>query len=137
MAGVYTEETLKTLNKSQLIDLFLKNQEKTDNTIISLAEEIRELNKHFRRMESDIAIVKNVNNVLLKQVLSAEREVWRNAQYSRRECVKISGIPTSVDNKELEPTIWKVLQHIDIDITEEKIESYHRINKSSDRTILK
>ena len=137
MAGVYTEETLKTLNKSQLIDLFLKNQEKTDNTINSLAEEIRELNKHFRRMESDIAIVKNVNNVLLKQVLSAEREVWRNAQYSRRECVKISGIPTSVDNKELEPTIWKVLQHIDIDITEEKIESYHRINKSSDRTILK
>ena len=137
MAGVYTEETLKTLNKSQLIDLFLKNQEKTDNTIISLAEEIRELNKHFRRMEYDIAIVKNVNNVLLKQVLSAEREVWRNAQYSRRECVKISGIPTSVDNKELEPTIWKVLQHIDIDITEEKIESYHRINKSSDRTILK
>ena len=137
MAGVYTEETLKTLNKSQLIDLFLKIQEKTDNTIISLAEEIRELNKHFRRMESDIAIVKNVNNVLLKQVLSAERELWRNAQYSRRECVKISGIPTSVDNKELEPTIWKVLQHIDIDITEGKIESYHRINKSSDRTILK
>ena len=80
MAGVCTEETLKRLRKSQMIDLFLKILEKTGNTIHSLAEEIRELNKNFRQMESDIAIIKNVNNVLSKQVLSAKREVWRNAQ---------------------------------------------------------
>ena len=75
MAGVYTEETPNALNKSQLIDLFLKSKGKTDNTKNSLVEEISELNKTFRQMESDIAIVKNVNNVLSKQVLSAEREV--------------------------------------------------------------
>ena len=75
MAGVYTEETLNALNKSQLIYLFLKSKGKTDNTKNSLVEEISELNKTFRQMESDIAIVKNVNNVLSKQVLSAEREV--------------------------------------------------------------
>ena len=80
MAGVYTEETLKRLHKSQMIDLFLKSQEKTENTIHSLAEGIRELNKNFRQMESDIAIIKNVNNVLSKQVLSAKPELWRNAQ---------------------------------------------------------
>ena len=79
-AGVYIEETLKRLDKSQMIDLFLKSQEKTENTIHSLAEGIRELNKNFRQMESDIAIIKNVNNVLSKQVLSAKPELWRNAQ---------------------------------------------------------
>ena len=36
MDGAYTEETLTTLNKSKLIDLFLKGQEKTENTINSL-----------------------------------------------------------------------------------------------------
>ena len=36
MDGAYTEETLTTLNKSKLIDLFLKSQEKTENTINSL-----------------------------------------------------------------------------------------------------
>ena len=33
MAGVYTEETLKALNKNQTIDLFLKTQEQTNTTI--------------------------------------------------------------------------------------------------------
>ena len=48
--------------------------EKTENIINSIAEEIRELNKKFRQMESDISIVKNVNNVFSKQVFSVERE---------------------------------------------------------------
>ena len=47
-------------------------------------------------MGSHIPIVKNVNNVSPKQVLLASRKVWRNAQYSRRECVAISGISASV-----------------------------------------
>ena len=34
--GVYTEETLKALSKSKLIDLLLKSYEKAENTINSL-----------------------------------------------------------------------------------------------------
>ena len=60
-------------------------------------------------MESDIAIVKNVSNVLSKQVFSAEREVWRNSQYSRKECIEILVIPASVEHRELKPTVSKVL----------------------------
>lgn len=74
-------------------------------------------------MEPDIAIVKNFNNILLKQVLSAERKVWRTNQYSRREFVEILRVPASVDHKELKPTICKVLQHIGVDIIEERTES--------------
>ena len=51
--------------------------EKTENIINSIAEEIRELNKKFRQMESDIATVKNVNRVFSKQVFSTERERWK------------------------------------------------------------
>ena len=60
-------------------------------------------------MESDIAIVKNVSNVLSKQVFSAEREVCRNSQYSRKECIEILVIPASVEHRELKPTVSKAL----------------------------
>ena len=33
MAGIYTEETLQPLNATQLLKLFLKIQEQTNNTI--------------------------------------------------------------------------------------------------------
>ena len=66
MTGVYTEDTLKALNKTQLIDLFLKMQDQTNYTIASLMAEMKDLNISFRRLESDAQIVKTVNNNLLK-----------------------------------------------------------------------
>ena len=47
MAGVYTEETRITLNKEQIIDLFLKMQEQTNTAIASLTSEIKRLNENF------------------------------------------------------------------------------------------
>ena len=47
MAGVYTEETRITLNKEQIIDLFLKMQEQTNAAIASLTAEIKRLNENF------------------------------------------------------------------------------------------
>ena len=58
MTGVYTEDTLKFLNKPQLIDLFLKMQEHTNRTISKLIVEIRHLNAKFKRLESDVDVVK-------------------------------------------------------------------------------
>ena len=58
MTGVYTEDTLKFLNKPQLIDLFLKMQEHTNRTISKLTVEIRYLNAKFKRLESDVDVVK-------------------------------------------------------------------------------
>ena len=89
MSGVYTEETLRALNKNQIIDLFLKIQEQASTTIASLTAEIKRLNENFQKLESDVSVVKNVNNILSKQMSSIERQCWKNAQYLRRECVKV------------------------------------------------
>ena len=59
MARVYTDETLKTLNKSQIIDLFF---------IASLTAAIKRLNENFQKLESDVSVVINVNNILSKQM---------------------------------------------------------------------
>ena len=65
MAGVYTDETLKALNKSQIIDLFF---------IASLTAAIKRLNENFQKLESDVSVVKNVNNILSKQMSSIDRQ---------------------------------------------------------------
>ena len=43
----------------------------------------------------------------------------------------------SIENNDLEPIIYKVLQHIGVAITGERIEECHRLKKQSDRTIVK
>ena len=65
MARVYTDETLKALNKSQIIDLFF---------IASLTVAIKRLNENFQKLESDVSVVINVNNILSKQMSSIERQ---------------------------------------------------------------
>ena len=64
MAGVHSEETLRALNKNQIIDLFLKTQEQANTTIASLTAEIKRLNEKFQKLEFDASVVKNVNNIL-------------------------------------------------------------------------
>ena len=74
MTAIYTEDTLRALNKTQLTELFLKSQEHTKGIINSLTEEMKNLNENFKNLESDVAVVKNVNNILCKQIVSVERQ---------------------------------------------------------------
>ena len=123
MAGVYTEETLQPLNKTKIIKIFLKTQEQTNNTTNTLTEEIKEIHRSFKKLEPEILVVKKVNDALVKQLSSVERQCWKNAQYSRQECVDVVRIPSSVEHDELEPTISKILHHIGVNISEDKIEA--------------
>ena len=73
MTGVYTEDNLKDLSKTQLIDLFLKMQDQTNSNIDSLMAEMKDLNISFKMLESNVQIVKTVNNNLLKQLENTEK----------------------------------------------------------------
>ena len=46
------------------------------------------------------------------------------------------GLPSSIADDQLENTVCRVLQHIGANITYEKIELCHRLNKNADRTII-
>ena len=65
-------------------------------------------------------------------VLSAEYQCWKNAQYSRRKCVEVVGIPSSVELDQLQPTVWRILHHIGVNISGDKIEACHRLGKNRD-----
>ena len=47
------------------------------------------------------------------------------------------GLPSSIEDKDLEPRVCRVLQDIDVGIMGESIEACHRLNKQSDTTIAK
>ena len=66
MAEVISTE--RPLNKNQIIDF--KMQEQTNTTITSLTAEIKRLNENFQRLDSDVWVIKNVNNILSKQMPS-------------------------------------------------------------------
>ena len=72
MAGVYTEETLQPLNKTNIIKLFLKTQEQSDNIINTLTEEIKEMHCSFKKLESEIVVVKKINHALVTHLRSVE-----------------------------------------------------------------
>ena len=68
------ENNLKALNKTQLIDLFLKMQDKTNSNINSSMKEMENVYNSFTRFQSGIQIVKTINNYLLKQLQNNERQ---------------------------------------------------------------
>ena len=51
--------------------------------------------------------------------------------------LEVVGVPLSIEDKELEPTVCRMLLHIDVDITGERTGAYHCLDKQSDRTIVK
>ena len=136
MAEVYTEEILQPLNKTQLIILFsrLRHRKVTQYT---LTKGIKEIHCCFKKHESEIIAVKKVNDALVKELSSLERQFWKNEQYFNRECVEVVGTPSSVEHNQLEPTVWRILHHIGVNISGSKIEACHQLSKNINRIIVK
>ena len=57
-----------------------------NSDVKELTSEIRDLVTQMKKVDADVAIVKNVNEKLVNQLIETERQCWGNAQYSRREC---------------------------------------------------
>ena len=133
----HTLELLDKLYKKDLVQIVLTLQNKLKSSNDEVLQEIRKLNIIFQKLESDISITKNTNSLLLKRVVELERECWENAQYSRRECLELVGIPASVSHDTLENTVLNIFDEMGCQIQKENIEACHRISKHNDRTIMK
>ena len=75
----------------------------------------------------------------MERLVVTEQKCWANEQYSRRECLEISGIPESVSDNALKEKIQGVLRGIDAEVDTENIESRHLLKGkgSKGRIILK
>ena len=64
------------------------------------------------------------------------RKCWANAQYSKRECLEVDGIPRQVDDKNLETKVLSIFQMIGCTIDPTFIDDCHRLSKNNDRVIV-
>ena len=93
------------MNKTKLIKLSLKTQEQISKTINILTEEIEKIHRSFKKRESEVIAVKKMNDALVKQLSSVERQCWENGQDSCRECVEVVGIPSAVEHDQLDSNV--------------------------------
>ena len=133
----YIEDNLGKLLKKDLIVIILAMQSKTSADNAELLEEICTLNSKFDIMQSDLLVAKKMNSELSSRLVNMERQCWANAQYSRRECLEIVGIPKEVEQKNLKSKVMSVLEKVGCKIDPDNIEDCHRLSKKSDNTIIK
>ena len=123
-----SESALKKLHKDEIINLALDNQSKFDSTLAGIRNELSDLKKYFEQLRSDLSVTKLVNTKLKGKVVSLERQTWSNSQYSRRECLALSGIPETIENKDLEGTVLGIFEKLDVDPS--NVEDCHWIKPS-------
>ena len=108
--------------------------EDKDNTVL---EEVRKLNESISKLHAELAVTKNVNNLLLTRLTTLERQCWANAQYSRRECLDIVGIPREVSGEVLEEKVLNIFGKLGCDISPDCIEECHHVGRTNDTVIVK
>ena len=88
MATSHTGVGLNKLSKSKLVQLILKTDASLASQITSLTTEVTDLLGYFKKLEADLAVIKNVNTKLIKRVEQTEGQCWVNAQTHAKTLLK-------------------------------------------------
>ena len=59
MAGAHAEAVLNKLNKTEMVQLYMKTESNMGANITTLTNDIKDAMDYFKSLEEDIAIVKN------------------------------------------------------------------------------
>ena len=136
MATTHTEAVLNKVSKSELVQLVLQTEASLASQITNLATEVKDLLGYFKKLESDLAVTKNVNSKLMERVVQTEKQCWANAQYSRRDTIEVIRIPSSIRDKDLEDKVRNIFGEIGVNVNERDIQACHRLREKG-RTIVK
>ena len=116
MVGTHTEAVPNKLTKPELVQLLLNTEANMGAQISILTAEVREWSSYLKKVETDVVTVKNVNSKLVEQLVQTERHCWEKAQYSRRECLELIEIPTSVNDNVLEEKVCGFFHELGVEI---------------------
>ena len=120
-----SESALKKLHKDEIISLALDYLSKFDSTLAGIRNELSDLKKDFEQPRSDLSVTKLVNTKLKEKVVSLDRQTWSNSQYSRRECLELSSIPETIENKDLKGTVFVIFEKLDVMVDPSNVGDCH------------
>ena len=118
---------LKKLSREEVINLAVDYQNKFDSTLAGISDELSKLEKDFEKLESELAVSKHVNGMLEKRLINMKRQCLSNSQYSRRECLEVTGIPESTELKDLEQTVLKLFEKLELMVDSANVADCHWI----------
>ena len=106
--------------------------------LFDLRQDLSDRKQNYIKLKSELCIARQANNKLKEHIPSLERQCWSNCQYSRQECLEISGILGKNDQKNLELTALNVFKKLDNKIDSSNIERCHWLpSKGPKRVIMK
>ena len=100
-----------------------------------IESDICNLGKDFKKVEVDLVITRNVNSKLRERVVSLKRHCWSNSQYSRRECLEVSGFPESLKNEDQEETVLKVFEELNVVVDPSNVENCHWVASRTNKKV--
>ena len=92
---------------------------------------VKEMKSNFKKLEADVSTVKTVKTV------DIERLCWANAQYSRRKCLEIAGIPTFIPQQSLEENVCQLFEAIGVSLDKNNIDECRHRLRDKERAIVK
>ena len=117
------------------------------NKLDSISDDVKKANRGVAKLESkfkdlEVAYKQLVeeNSMLHNKLSLIERKCWSNEQYSRRECLEFSGIPSTVSDSSLETVVCDLLAEIEVKLTPDDIVACHRLRnnkKTGSKVIVK
>ena len=130
------------------LDVRLDMERKFENT----KKRLQELNDHLKTniVDQSVSSIKDTvidalkednaqlrNKVELLEKKLTEVDISRNKleKYKRRNNIDIQGIPPQIPDEKLEEKVIEVSSAMNIAITKNDLEDYHRLGKSSKSTI--
>ena len=63
----------------------------------------------------------------MKKPVEIERQRGKDAHFSRKECLKIAGIPTSITQQNFEERFCQIFKAIDVSVDKNYIDDYHSL----------
>ena len=123
----HTEASLSKLNKEDLIRLTLDYQHKHDSLLGKLMKDLVDVKANYVKLEAELSITRTVSDTFKNRIIALERKCWGNEQYSRRECLEISGVPEETTDSQLEEKVREIFDKIDSTVKAKNIEACHWI----------
>ena len=129
-------DAINGMKKKDLVDHIenLKGKIVVGNNIQGLFNQISKLSENVDRLvtandklNSELLIVRNVNENLQNRIINLEKQQSKSEQYNRRNNFKLSGISNEVSDQNLEETVIGICKDSGIDVNSLDIEVCHRL----------
>ena len=129
---VPTSEMEISASVKEYLEQLISEQTNTLSTKIAALElKLQEKDKKIDDLTSSLAVVRNVNQQLQKNIDSMRVEIDDSAQYSRRYSIRIENIPYKRDEteSELKSKVVDVLTKVGVDVKDDTLDRFHRSGK--------